>query len=141
MVDLAGGMEDRNYCIRRRADRQNLTDLMFTTLSLIVIAGASLVCLWVRLQMVEIGYQMQALQESEERLSRARSALILEEETLKHPEQIDRIARIQLGMNRVRLNQLLPVGARADELASATSLAMAKTAAPEGSARRLTPVN
>ena len=108
MTDLAGGIETRNYHIRRETDPHTLSQLLLTTLSLVMIAGALLFYSWVRSQIINIGYESQKLLMAEESLLRTRQNLILEEETLKNPERIDIIARNELGMIPLRPNQLIP---------------------------------
>jgi cell division protein FtsL len=141
MVDLADGIEARNYCIRRRTDRRSLTELLLTTSTLLMIAGALLFCLWARFGIMQIGYEEQQLRTVEASLVRTQTALILEEETLKHPQRIESIARDELGMFPVRLNQLLPVGVTDIEAASPTALAMAQVPSSGGGGRRSSPNN
>ena len=96
MVDLAGGLRAHNYCIRRRADRRSLADLLLTTLSFLMVAGALLFFLWVRCRILQAGYDVQQLQAVQESLRQAEEGLIVEEETLKHPERLERIAHEEL---------------------------------------------
>jgi cell division protein FtsL len=141
MVDLAGGIEARNYCIRPRADRRGLVDLLLTTLSFLMIGAALLFCLWVRSHITQMGYEIQRLQEQQAALERTRSALIVQEQTLKYPERLEQIAREELGMSPVRLSQLLPQGIPGTETAGSTALAMASVSRSGGAIRRGTPIN
>ncbi len=85
MVDLAGGIEARNYGIRRATDLRHLFELLHVILSAALIAGVLCVYSWTRSQIVNIGYQSHDLKVAEESLLRMEKNLILEEETLKNP--------------------------------------------------------
>jgi cell division protein FtsL len=141
MVDLAGGIEARNYCIRRRADRRSLVDLLLTTLSFLMIGAALLFCLWVRSHIIQMGYEIQYIQEQQAALERTRSALVLQEQTLKYPERLEQIAREELGMSPVHLSQMLPPGISDSAEAGATAVAMVSVTNPGGTTRRSTPIN
>ncbi len=106
-MDWAGGIEDRNYGIRRITDSQKLSELLWIISSLAMVAGALLFYAWIRSQIVSMGYAQQQLQAQEESLLREQRKLILEEQTLKNPERIDAIARVELGMTPLRASQLL----------------------------------
>jgi cell division protein FtsL len=141
MVDLAGGIEARNYSIRPRADRRGLADLLLTTLSFLMIGAALLFCLWVRSHITQMGYEIQRLQEQQEALERTKTALILQEQTLKYPERLEQIARDELGMSPVRLTQMLPEGVLGTERAGSATLALVSTARTGAGSRRSLPVN
>ena len=141
MVDLARGIEARNYCIRPRADTRGLVDLLLTTLSFLMIGAALLFCLWVRSHITQAGYEIQRLQEQQAALERTRTALILQEQTLKYPERLEQIARDELGMSPVRLTQMLPLEVADAGRAGSTTLALASVSRPGGATRRGTPVN
>ncbi len=106
-MDWVGGIEDRNYGIRRITDSQKLSELLWIISSLAMVAGALLFYAWIRSQIVSMGYAQQQLQAQEESLLREQRKLILEEQTLKNPERIDAIARVELGMTPLRASQLL----------------------------------
>ena len=129
MMDWAEEIESRNYGIRRRTDRRNLTDLLRIIASLLVIGGVFLFYAWVRSQIVEIGYEEQSLQALEKASLRTQANYILEEQILKNPERIDSIARNELGMVLVLPNQL--VAPQAQDQQTAT-LAMANENSKEG---------
>jgi len=124
MVDLAEGMESRNYRFRYRTDPRCLWDLLAMSLSLLMVAGTLVFCIWVSFQIVDIGYSMQELQREEEKLRKALQTLDLEEDTLKQPQAIDAIARGELGMSPMKINQILPPASLESDMASATALAM-----------------
>jgi cell division protein FtsL len=128
MRDWAGGIESRNYGIKRRTDRRNLTDLLRITLSVLMIGGVLLSYAWIRSQIVEMGYEEQSLQLQEKAILRVQNNLILEEETLKNPGRIDSIARNDLGMVLVRTNQLVAPQSRDSRAADSTTLAMVRPA-------------
>jgi cell division protein FtsL len=107
MKDWVGGIESRNYGIRRHLDAGMLSELLRIFIALLLVAGALLFYSWVQSQIVNIGYQSQKLFNEEEALRRTEKWLILEEETLRSPERIDAIARNELGMMPLRPNQII----------------------------------
>jgi len=125
MVDWAGGIESRNYGIRRESDMRNMAGVLKIILSVAMIAGVLLFYSWVRNRIVDLGYEEQRLQSQEESLLREEKRLILVEQTLKSPERIDNIARNELGMAPLRANQLLTAQHPDVEWAGTTELAMA----------------
>ncbi len=125
MMDWAGGIEERNYGIRRRTDRRNLADLLAIIFSVFVIGGVLLLYAWTRSQIVEMGYEEQGLEAQEKTILRAQNNLILEEQTLKNPARIDSIARNELGMVLVRTNQLVAAQLPDAQVSGSTDLAMA----------------
>ena len=128
MMDLAGGIEARNYGIKRRTDRRNLADLLTITLSVLLIGGVLLFYAWTRSQIVDMGYEEQSLEAQERNILRLQNNLILEEETLKNPARIDSIARNDLGMVLVRTNQLVAPQLQDAQASGATDIAMANPA-------------
>lgn len=127
MTDLAGSIETRNYGIKRRTDRRNLFDLLCITLSIAAMAGVLFGYIWVRIQIVNVGYESQRLQATEDALLRIQKNLVLEEETLKDPGRIDILARNELGMMPLRPYQVIPVGFRVEEPGTPIALAMASS--------------
>ncbi len=125
MYDWAGGSEDRNYGIKRITDPRKLSELLRIILSLSVIAGALLFYSWVRSQIIGIGYESQQLQAQEQNLLSVEKNLILEEQTLKNPERIEAIARNDLGMMRLRANQVLTPPNQGAESIGPNTLALA----------------
>jgi len=125
MVDWAGGIQSRNYGIRRESDVRNLAGVLKIILSVAMIAGVLLFYSWVRSRIVDLGYEEQRLQSQEESLLREEKRLILVEQTLKSPERIDAIARNELGMAPLRASQLLTAQYPDVEWAGTTELAMA----------------
>ncbi len=98
MNDWSTGVESRNYRITHRPDSRSLADLLASMLCVLIIAGALTGYIWTRCRIIALGYQLQKCQELEQTLARAERFLILEEETLKSPDRIDRIARSELAM-------------------------------------------
>ena len=128
MMDWAGGIEARNYGIRRRTDRRNLADLLTITFSVLLIGGVLLLYAWTRSRIVDMGYEEQSLEAQERNILRLQNNLILEEETLKNPARIDSIARNDLGMVLVRTNQLVAPQLQDAQTPGATDIAMANPA-------------
>ena len=125
MTDWSTGLEIRNYSIDRKMDRKHLLDLMGIILSLLLVAGVLFFHSWVRTRIVRIGYEVTELQSQSEKLIKQAESLILEEETLKSPARIEEIAITQLGMVRLRPNQVIRSSLRASASNNQTSLAMA----------------
>jgi cell division protein FtsL len=98
MNDWSVGVESRNYRIAHRPDSRSLADLLASMLCLLIIAGALTGYVWTRCRIVALGYEVQKCKDIEQTLARRESILILEEETLKSPDRIDRIARNELAM-------------------------------------------
>ncbi len=96
--DWSAGAETRNYRIRHSIDPRHLRDLLASMLCVLMIAGALIGYLWLRGRIVDMGYAVERLKETETTLARMENNLILEEETLKSPERIDFIARTELAM-------------------------------------------
>jgi cell division protein FtsL len=107
MTDWADGIETRNYGIKCVIDARILSELVRTIVCLAMVAGALLFYLWVRSQIISIGYESQKLSVLEESLRRTQKNLDLDEETLKSPGRIDMIARNQLGMIPLSPAQLI----------------------------------
>ncbi len=125
MMDWAGGLESRNYAIRREIDVQNLLDLLLISLSIGTMAGVFLFHSWVHAKMVETGYQTQNLQSEERALMNDQEKLSLEIQTLMSPDRIDAIAQADLGMKPPRPSQLLTPAVRDIERNRTTTLALA----------------
>jgi cell division protein FtsL len=124
MTDWSAGAETRNYRITHRTDARNLADLLISMLCLLMIAGALVGYLWIRSRIVNMGYAIQQLKETEETLIRVRNSLILDEEILKQPQRIDLIARSMLAMEPLQPNQLM-TGSRDIKAGGPAALALA----------------
>jgi len=107
MTDWADGIETRNYGIKCKIETGILMELMRMIVGFALVAGAFLHYSWVRIHIINTGYELQNLSAQEESLLRAHKALILEEETLRNPQRIDLIARGELRMAPLRPNQLI----------------------------------
>ncbi len=129
-MDWAGNIKTRNIGIRRQTDQRNLRELLSIMLAALMLAGVFLFFSWVRSRIVELGYQEQYLRTEEDALIRAQQLLVVEEANLQNPERIDSIARNDLGMTRVRTNQLLSPRFQDLEFGGPTRLAMASAPPP-----------
>jgi cell division protein FtsL len=136
MMDWAGGMETRNYAIRREIDTRNLLDLLLISISIGLMAGVFLFHSWVRAQLVETGYAAQNLQAEEKVLISHQEKLTLEEQTLLSPDRIDAIAQAELGMRPPRPNQLLMPAFQDIEASRTTTLALASAPGDSKEARK-----
>jgi cell division protein FtsL len=112
MVDLADGVEVRNYGLKRTPDPRILQESLALILPLAVIAGALSFHIWIRSQIIYTGYQKQDLKIQEEVLSRDRQHLVVEEQMLRNPKRLDEIAIKQLDMILVRPDQIIPAPIR-----------------------------
>jgi|WetSurSiteA1Bulk_404760.scaffolds.fasta_scaffold12442_2 cell division protein FtsL len=108
MVDLAAGTEVRNYGLKRTPDPKILQESLLLILPLAVIAGALSFSIWIRSQIIYVGYQKQDLKTQEEELSRNQQQLVVEEQTLKDPKWLEAVASSSLGMIVVRPDQIIP---------------------------------
>ena len=124
MTDWADGIETRNYGIKSELDVHMLSELMRIVVTLAVVAGALLFYSWIRSQIVNTGYESQKLFAEEESLLRTNQKLVLEKETLKSPERIDRIARNDLGMIPLHPYQVVLLKGRNVGSSSSDQIAM-----------------
>ena len=124
-MDWADGMEIRNCGLKRKTDSQHIGELLRIIFSILMMGGVLFFYSWIRVRIVENGYEEQRLRAAEEEMIRLQRNLILEQETLKNPERIDGIAQDFLGMTRVRPNQLILPPIEQMELGRPTALAMA----------------
>jgi len=108
MLDLAAGIEVRNYGLRKASDPQSLLESLKMILPLTMVAGALSFYVWVRGQVIQVGYQSQRLKAQEEELLQTRQQLVLEEQTLKDPKWLEAAARKNLGMAVVKPYQVIP---------------------------------
>ena len=76
--------------VRRRAVALLAVTVFFTT--------AALAHVWVRLQVVRLGYQISAETEREKRLQQAHRKLQVERALLRNPERLQRLARERLNL-------------------------------------------
>ena len=136
MMDWAGGMESRNYAIRREIDTRNLLDLLLISLSIGMMAGVFLFHSWVHAKMIETGYKAQSLQAEERALVNDQAKLTLEEQTLMSPDRIDAIAQADLGMKPPRPSQLLTPVFQDIERNQTTTLALASAPGVTAEARK-----
>ena len=108
MSDWSSGVETRNHLIPRKTDSRSLSDLLACILCLLTIAGALVGHLWIQSRIVNLGYAIQELEANEQSLKKIQDQLILQEETLKNPKDIDAYARNVLGMEPIQANQKIP---------------------------------
>ncbi len=141
MMDWADGIENRNFGIRRITDKKRLSELLWMMFSLIMVAGAFFFYAWVRSQIISIGYASQQLRVQEASLLRAQKNLIVQEATLKSPGHIDDLAHYELGMVRLRPNQLIIPQFQDAESPGPNTLALADAAASTAEPRKAAAAN
>jgi cell division protein FtsL len=131
MTDWAEGIEERNFGIRTEIKTKDIFyDFVKTIIPIAAIAGALLFYSWVRSEIINVGYETQNLFELEQSLSQKQKELKLEEKTLRDPQRIDNIARIELGMTPLRPNQFMESPAQAPDRNLSDSIAMSESEAP-----------
>jgi cell division protein FtsL len=108
MLDLAEGVEDRNYGLRRAGAARSLLEALQIVLPVAMIAAALTFYVWVRGRLVQAGYQAERLQAQEEELLETGRRLLLEEQTLKDPDRLEAAARDRLGLISIRPWQVIP---------------------------------
>ncbi len=132
MADWAEGMEGRNYTIARHMDIRNLQEMLAALICILMVAGVLGFHLWIRVRMVDMGYETQELLKRENTALRLHGELILEEEYLKRPARIEAFAVGQLGMAPIRLEQILPGRIRSVEAGGETTLVLAESQPASG---------
>jgi cell division protein FtsL len=123
-----GGIEARNYGVKRKTDRKGLAELLRRLVFLSAIAAILSLYVYMHTRIIHCGYQIQELATEEQALMRTQVNLILEEQTLKDPERIDAIARKELGMAPIRVSQLISPPAKAFDLKASNTLAWVNSA-------------
>ncbi len=108
MMDFVDGLESKNYGLRKTTDPRSLFEFLSLVLPLIAIAGAFSFHVWVRGQSVQVGYRSQQLSEQADRLEHIQRQLILEEQILKDPANLEALARENLGLSLLKPNQIIP---------------------------------
>ena len=131
MNDWAEGIEERNFGIKTEIKTKDVFyDFVKTIIPIAAIAVALLFFSWVRSEIVNIGYETQNLSELEQSLRQKQKELGLEEKTLRDPQRIDNIARIELGMTPLRPNQFMESPAQNMDRSLSNALAMSESEAP-----------
>ena len=108
MLDLAPGVDGRNYGIRNCAESRALRETTNILFPVVLIASILSFHVWVRSQSIEIGYETEQLKEQAAKLVRTQQQIVLEEQTALNPELLESIARNELGMTVLRPNQVIP---------------------------------
>lgn len=129
MTDWADGIEARNYGIKCKIETGTLMELVRTVVVFALVAGSLLFFSWIRIHIVNTGYEIQGLVAQEESLLRTQKALMLEEETLRNPQRIEIIARSELQMAPLRPNQVIPLRLRDDGSSLSHEMALVDTGA------------
>lgn len=94
------------YLVRER-DRRRLRDLGLVLLVLAPLGLALSAFTWVHLQVLDAGYEIEALEERLHELHRQESRLRLEASYLASPTVIERRATEELGMRPPEIDQLV----------------------------------
>jgi cell division protein FtsL len=107
MVDFASGSEGKNYGLSNTSDPRSLLESLKILSPLVAIAGILSFHVWICTQSIQIGYESQQLLIQEEKLLNTQRQLILEEQTLKDPKSLETLARRDLGMIMLPLDQVI----------------------------------
>jgi cell division protein FtsL len=125
MIDFAAGIEAKNYGLSNTSDPRSLVESMKILLPLVAIAGILSFHVWVRSQNLQVGYESQRLLNQKEELLNIRKKLILEEQTLKDPRSLEVIARRDLGMIMLPVDQvILPPASEGWDTSASETLAL-----------------
>jgi cell division protein FtsL len=141
MIDWVGGIEVRNYGIKRVIGLRHLSVLLRMILPVAILMAFLCFYLWSCSQVVHLGYEDQQLQTLADSLRRTQKDLILEEETLKDPQRIDGIARNQLNMGPLHANQIVAPQDPAMGLNGPSVLALADPPASSSGSNALSAAN
>ena len=109
MVDLAPGVESKNYGLSKGIELKTLFELFKVVLPLILIACVLSFHVWVRAENIRMGYECQRAEEQIGKLQNAGRQLLVQEQILRDPKLMDSMARNNLGMIILRANQVVPV--------------------------------
>ena len=137
MTDFAEPVVARNLALPHATDRRHLSELLRICVSLSALAVVLVFYAWVRCETVSMGYEQHILQQRERELDRQRVRLVVQEETLKTPERLERVAREELGMTLLQANQILTPAPLELETGSATRLALADAGGVPNQQRRI----
>lgn len=69
----------------------------------------SIVCVWVRVQVITIGYEIEGIKKDREEVAGVNKALLIERASLTSPDRIDDIARNTIGMRPADDSQMVVV--------------------------------
>ena len=108
MVDLAIGVEGKNYSLKRGSDLKTFLEPLGIMLPLFVVACALSFQIWLRAQNIQIGYQTQQLKKQAEKLVQRKQRLVAEAQTLRHRESLNLAVRNNPGVIILRANLALP---------------------------------
>ena len=93
---------------RRRILRAMRSLLVRRVLALFtLLVGVGMVHVWLQLQVVAVGYQLEEAHRLQQRLEQERTELEVERTRLRSPARIDALARAQLGMTTRRHGQVV----------------------------------
>ena len=109
MLDLAAGVEAKNYDLGKTADPQVLKECLWLILPLAAIALVLSFQIWIRSQTINIGYEIQSLRTQEETLKRNQQQLIAKEQVLQNPRWLESMASNKLGMTILKPSQIISV--------------------------------
>jgi len=98
LIDWSVVIEPQNYKILHRPDSRSLADLLASMFCILLVAAALIGYVGIRSRILDLGYEVQRLQATEDSLRSTQSILKTEEEMLTSPGHIDDYARNQLAM-------------------------------------------
>lgn len=96
-----------NSFLVRERDRKRLRELMSVVLIILPLAVALLATIWIHLEVLGVGYRIDALEDRLDLVSRGEQQLRLEAAYLASPDRIERLAIEELGMRAPSLDSLV----------------------------------
>ena len=95
---------ENTYLVRER-DRRLLRELLGVAAVVLVLGGGLLAYTWVHIEIMRTGYRIDDREKELHQLLELERRLLLEAAHLEHPEQIEKRARLDLGMREPALSQ------------------------------------
>ncbi|MEM9554105.1 MAG: hypothetical protein AAGC60_07590 [Acidobacteriota bacterium] len=94
------------YLVRKR-DRRLVRELLAVTAAVLVAGTGLLAYTWIHLEITEVGYRVERLEETLHGLRQLERQLRLEATYLEHPARLEERAYDELGMRPPRLDETL----------------------------------
>lgn len=108
MIDLAMGVESRNYSLKRGSDLVTILGFLKNVVPLFVIACVLSFQLSIRARNIQIGYQTQQLKKQAEKLEQNRKQVALEAQIRRSMEMRDLLSRKDPHSIILRANPPIP---------------------------------
>lgn len=96
-----------NHHLVRERDRRRLRELVRVGVGVMLVGTSLLGYTWLHLELVRIGYRIEALERQVEELERQERQLGVERAFLENPQRIEQRAVAELGLAAPRLEQVV----------------------------------